>query len=96
MKARFLADANLNLKIVSGLLLSEPQIDFQLPHNVLAEAADDRAILHIAATHRRVLVTHDQSTMPAHFGDFVMGHTSAGAILVPKVMSIGDAIRNYI
>ena len=31
LKIRFLADANLNQRIVSGLILREPEIDFALP-----------------------------------------------------------------
>jgi hypothetical protein len=37
LKIRFLADANLNQKIVSGLLLRESRIDFELPQNVIPD-----------------------------------------------------------
>jgi hypothetical protein len=37
LKIRFLADANFNQKIVAGLLLREPQIDFELPQNMIPE-----------------------------------------------------------
>ena len=33
----FLADANFNQKIVADLLLREPQVDFELPQNVIPE-----------------------------------------------------------
>lgn len=41
LKIRFIADANLNQKIVPGLLLREPQIDFQLPTLRIRDGAND-------------------------------------------------------
>jgi hypothetical protein len=38
LKVRFLADANFNQKIIVGLLLREPQIDFELPQNAIPSA----------------------------------------------------------
>jgi hypothetical protein len=41
LKVRFLADANFNQRIVAGLLLREPQIDFALPQNLIPEGTKD-------------------------------------------------------
>ena len=96
MKVRFLADANLNQKIVAGLLLREPQIDFELPQNVIPENMGDPQVLGLAASRGRIIVTHDVRTMPDHFSDFLAGQSCAGVILVPKKMPIGAAIEDLL
>lgn len=96
MKIRFLADADFNQKIVSGLLLREQQIDFKLPQNLIADGVKDPEILALAAAHGRVLVSHDQKTIPAHFGRFIMNSNSAGVILLPQSMGIAAAIEELL
>jgi hypothetical protein len=94
LKVRFLADANFNQKIVAGLLLREPQIDFELPQNVIPDRMEDPQVLELAATLDRVIVTHDVRTMPGWFGDFVEHQVCPGMILVPDRMPIRDAIED--
>ncbi len=96
MKIRFLADANFNQKIVAGLLLREPQIDFELPQNVIPEEMDDPKVLELGAARGRVIVTHDVRTMPDHFSDFVANQACPGMILVPKKVPIGVAIEDLL
>ncbi len=96
MKVRFLADANFNQKIVAGLLLREPQVDFELPQNVIPEKMEDPQVLELGAARGRIIVTHDVRTMPAHFGDFAAVQPSPGLILVPKKMPIGAAIEDLL
>jgi hypothetical protein len=67
LKVRFLADANVNQKIVTGLLIREPAIDFELPQGVIPEKMKDPQVLNLAESLGRVLLTHDVSTMPAWF-----------------------------
>ena len=93
MKSRFLADANFNQKIVAGLLLRQPQIDFELPRDVIPEGMKDPQVLELGAMLGRITVTHDVRTMPSHFGVFIADKTCSGLILVPKKMAIGDAIE---
>ena len=96
MKIRFLADANFNQKIVAGLLLREPQIDFELPQNVIPEKMEDPQVLELGATRGRIIVTHDVRTMPDHFSDFVADQPGPGMILVPKKTPIGAAIEDLL
>ena len=63
MKIRFFADANFNQKIVAGLLLREPQIDFELPQNVIPEKMEDPEVLALGAARGRIVVTHASPTM---------------------------------
>jgi Domain of unknown function (DUF5615) len=96
LKIRFLADANFNQKIVAGLLLREPQIDFELPQNVIPEKMEDPQVLELGAARGRIIVTHDVRTMPDHFSDFVADQSCPGMILVPKRMAIGAAIEDLL
>jgi hypothetical protein len=96
LKIRFLADANFNQKIVVGLLLRQPQIDFELPQNVIPEKMEDLRVLELGAARGRIIVTHDVRTMPDHFSDFVADQSCPGMILVPKKMAIGAAIEDLL
>jgi hypothetical protein len=96
LKTRFLADVNFNQKIVAGLLRREPQVDFELPQNVIPEKMEDPEVLKPGAARGRVIVTHDVRTMPDHFSDFVVGQPCPGMILVPKKMPIGAAIEDLL
>ena len=44
----------------------------------------DPEVLAVAARDGRVLVTHDLTTMPRHFGKFVRTQRSPGLIVVPQ------------
>ena len=96
MKVRFLGDANFNQKIVRGLLIREPAIDFQLPETVIPEKAPDSQVLNLAESRGRVLVSHDVSTMPVWFQQCVEQRRCAGLILVPERLPIRDAIEELL
>jgi hypothetical protein len=67
VKVRFLADADLNKAIISGVLRREPSIDFITAHVAGLRKMKDPEVLALAAEQHRVLVSHDVGTMPAHF-----------------------------
>jgi Domain of unknown function (DUF5615) len=67
VKVRFLADADLNKAIVSGLLRREPSIDFLTANAAGLRNMGDAEVLALAADRQRVLVSHDVGTMPSHF-----------------------------
>ena len=96
MRVRFLADANLDQDIVSGILRREPAVDFELPQSVIPEGMTDSQVLAVAASLGRILVTHDIRTMPRHFGDFVSGNDCPGLILIPRSMPIAQAIEEIL
>lgn len=96
MKARFLADANFNQKIVAGLLLREPGIDFALPQVMIPERMKDPDILDLARVSSRIVVSHDVTTMPHWFEQCVEQRSCAGLILVPEKVSIRDAIEDLL
>jgi hypothetical protein len=96
MSIRFQADADLNQMIVLATIRREPSIDFQTaPAAGLAGLADP-LVLKRAAQAGRVLVSHDQRTMPRHFCDFVAEETSPGVIIVPQHLSVAAAAEDLL
>jgi hypothetical protein len=97
VKVRFLADADLNKAIVSGVLRREPSIDVLTAHVAGLRRMKDPEVLTLAAGQQRVLVSHDVGTMPAHFRVFRnAGKQSAGVFLVPQSLDIGTAIEELL
>ena len=39
----------------------------------------------------RVLVTHDQKTMPRHFAAFIAAETSPGVLIIPQQLPVATA-----
>ena len=97
MKIRFLADADLNKAIVSGLVRREPSIDFVTAHAGGLRGMSDSQVLALATRQQRVLVSHDVSTMPAQFQAFTAGGVrSPGVFLVPQRVDVGTAIESLL
>ena len=96
MKVRFIADANFNQKIVRGLLIREPAIDFEQPEPAIPEKMPDPQVLDLAESLGRVLVTHDVKTMPKWFRECVEERRCAGLILVPNKLPIRDIIEDLL
>lgn len=96
MRVRFLADANFNQKIVAGLLLREPSLDFALPQEMIPERMKDPDILDLAYLSSRIIVSHDVTTMPRWFDQCVEERSCAGLILVPDTVPVRDAIEDLL
>jgi len=93
VKVRFLADADLNKAIVSGVLRREPSVDFLTAHAAGLRRMTDPKVLTVAAQQQRVPVSHDVGTMPAHFRAFKnAGRQSAGVFLIAQSLDVGTAI----
>jgi predicted nuclease of predicted toxin-antitoxin system len=63
---RFVADENFDNRIIRGLLRREPSLDIVRVQDLEIAGADDETVLGWAAEAGRVLVTHDQRTVPIH------------------------------
>jgi hypothetical protein len=97
VKVRFLADVDLNKAILSGVLRSEPSIDFLTAHAAGLRRMKDPEVLALAAGQQRVLISHDVGTMPAHFRAFrKAGRRSAGVFLVAQTLDIGTVIEELL
>lgn len=88
MKIRYQADADLNLNILLATVRREPSIDFQTAEAAGLARRRDRDVLVMAAREGRLLVTHDQKTMPRHFGEFITTETSLGLLVVPQHLTV--------
>jgi hypothetical protein len=96
MSLRFLADADLNFKIVLGLRRKEPAIDFLDAKSAGLLGLPDPHVLRLAADLKRILVSHDRKTMPAHFMHFIENNWSPGLIILPQDLEIGPAIDDLL
>ena len=96
MKVRFQADADLNAEIVAGVLRQEPSIDFQTADEADLRRAPDSEVLALTAQENRILVTHDRRTMPQHFADYLLHHSSPGVFIIAQNVSVRVAIEELL
>lgn len=90
---RLLADENLNGHIVRGLLRRRPELDIVRVQDVGLIEMEDPAILEWAAQKNRVLVTHDQATVPYYaYERLTNGYPLAGVFVLSKQVSVRNAI----
>ena len=94
MKIRFQADADLNQIIVLATVRREPSIDFQTAGAAGLAARNDQEVLEVAARDGRLLVTHDQKTMPRHFAEFITRATSPGLLVIPQHLSVATVVED--
>jgi predicted nuclease of predicted toxin-antitoxin system len=92
----FQADADLNQIIVSAVVRRVPAIDFRTATSAGLAGLTDQEVLAVAARDGRILVTHDQATMPRHFGEFVRSQRSPGLIVVPQHLPLGEVANDLI
>ena len=91
-RARLLADADLNVEIVRGIRRLNRAVDFLPAQGLIPDGMKDPDVLNLAANIRRVLVSHDYDTMPAHFYRFLQERESPGLILIPQRWTVGLSI----
>ena len=96
MPIRFLADADLNEEIVTGLVRREPRIDFQTAQAANLRGLSDPEVLAMAASENRILVTYDRRTMPRHFADFIRRQPSPGVFVIAQSVRVGIAIEELL
>lgn len=96
MKIRFQADSDLNGDIIAGVRRRVPEIDFQTADEAGLRGLSDPDVLAIAASQGRVLVTHDQRTMPRNFGKLIENRSSPGVLVISQNVEISLAIEELI
>jgi hypothetical protein len=57
--------------IIDATLRDEPRIDFQSAQAARLDDLNDEAVLRLAASQSRILVSHDKRKMPASLASFV-------------------------
>jgi len=91
---RLLIDENFNQRILRGLRLRIPALDYVLVQETVMQGMKDQPLLHEAAILHRVLVTRDLKTVPRHAYERVaVGEPMPGIIAVPDDLPIGQGIE---
>jgi len=94
---RLLFDENFNHRILRGLKLRRPNLDYEIAQRTEMQGGKDPALLAWAAERDRVLVTHDVNTIPKYVYERVAaGLPSPGVIVVPEDLRIGQAIEELL
>jgi hypothetical protein len=96
MRVRFQADADLDGRILRGLLRAAPEIDIRTAADAALTGLRDPEVLRIAADSGRILVSQDRRTMPAHFARFAAAARSPGVILLRDAVPISTAIEELL
>ncbi len=96
MRVRFQADADLDGRILRGLRRAAPEIDIRTAADAALAGLKDPEVLRIAADTRRILVSQDRRTMPAHFARFSASAQSPGVILLREAIPISTAIEELV
>lgn len=94
---RLAADENFNADIVRGLLRRLPGLDIVRVQDVGLSGADDSAVLEWAAHERRIVLTHDVSTLVS----FALGRVAAqqpmpGVFVARSSGPVGSAIEDLV
>jgi predicted nuclease of predicted toxin-antitoxin system len=88
-----LSDENFNGDIIRGLFLRCPHLDLVRVQDVELLEMDDPTILAWAASHQRILLTHDRATMPDFaYERLTKGEVMAGIFVVNDRMPMRQAI----
>jgi hypothetical protein len=97
VKPRFQADNDLRSSIRTGVLRHEPSIDFQSALAIGLDGISDPEVLRLAMVQNRILISHDENSMPGHFTDFLKGgNRSPGVLLVPQGAPVGRVIESIL
>jgi hypothetical protein len=97
MKIRFQADNDVAPALVRGVQTRNPGMDFQTAQAAQLDGVPDPEVLAKAAAAGRLLVTHDLSTMPDHFADFISNNNFCpGVFLIPQDLPLGRAIEELV
>lgn len=90
---KILLDQNFNHRILRGLLLRVPKLDYLTTHEAGLSEIEDPELLVWAAQAERLLISHDLSTMPTHAKSVMeAGQIIAGVILVSDQLPIGPVV----
>lgn len=90
---RLLIDQDLDHDILRGLIRRIPQLDAVTAFEIGMSRATDPELLAWAARQKRVMITHDRTTMPVHVTTLLReGEEIAGLIIVPRRLSLHQVL----
>jgi hypothetical protein len=92
-----LIDENLNHRILRGLKLRLPDLDYVVAQDVGLKGLPDSEVLAWAAEQQLILVTHDLKTIPrSAYARLVAGERMPGVMALSKSLPIGQAIEELV
>ena len=90
---RLLIDENFDQRILRGMRLRLPELDYIIVQRAGMSGLSDSTLLDWAARQGRILVTHDVNTITRHAHERTKhGQPMSGVIIVPDALEIGRAI----
>jgi hypothetical protein len=92
MPIRFQADADFNQIIVSAVARRYQEIDIRTATAAGLKGLKEAEVLALAGHDGPVLITHDHSTMPRHFEEFIRATRRAGLIIVPQSLPVREVV----
>lgn len=94
---RLLVDQNFDHDILRGLERRLPNLDYVTAAEMGLSETPDPELLEWAMKERRVIVTHDQSTMPDHVAERLSDEFEVfGVLIVPSNLPIGIVIDELV
>lgn len=94
---KFLADENFDNRIVRGLLRRQPDLDIIRVQDLEIAGADDPTLLAWAAQAGRILLTHDERTIPHYaYERLAADQTIAGVIVASDRLAISTVIDDIL
>ena len=94
---RLVIDENFDQRILRGLRLRFPTLDFVVVQGTALQGVQDPPLLAWAAEQQRIVVTHDLKTMPKHaYERMKTGQPMPGVIAVPDSLAIGQVIEELV
>jgi hypothetical protein len=89
-----LIDENFDQRILRGVRLEVPHIDYLVVQETELKGVRDPLLLAWAAENQRILVTHDVNTIPRYATERVRAsEPMPGVIVIPEDLAIGKAIE---
>ena len=94
---RLISDENFNGEIIRGLLRLDPAIDLVRVQDAGLSGADDITLLDWAAGEERIVLMHDQATMPAFaYERLRQDAPMAGVFVMSNRLPVGQAIKEIV
>jgi len=94
---KFIADENFEGAIFRGLIRRHPHLDIARVQDVGLLSASDPDILEWAYQHGRIVLTHDQKTMPTFaYQRLADDKPVAGMIVMKHTIGVGKAIEDIL
>ena len=94
---KFLVDENFDNRIVRGLLHRQPDLDIIRVQDLEIASANDPTVLAWADQAGRILLTHDERTIPRYaYERLAAGKTIADVIIASDDLAIGTVIEEIL